>query len=201
LSGSLTPTTELDAVNDMLSAIGETPVATLEGELQPDAQLAYRLLLMQSRTIQAKGWHWNTERSLTILPNVSGEFPLPANTLSVDTVEGSATLDLINRDGKLYDTRNATWVVEADEVKVDLVTLLDYEVLPQIARDYIRIRAGRIFLQRTIGASDSIGYEARDEQEALAVIEGEEEANADRSIFDNPHYARLLQNRRPIVWP
>lgn len=200
MSGSLVPTTELEAVNDMLSIISEDPVATID-ESQPDAQLAYRLLLQESRSVQAMGWHWNTDRDLNLLPSTAGEFVLPANALSVDTSGRSAYLDLASREGKLYDTQHATFKVVADSVYVDVVLMLDYETLPQLARDYIKIRAGRKFLARTMGTQDTVGYAAHDEKDAKASLEVDEEANSDRTIFQNPDYARLMQSRRPYLWP
>jgi hypothetical protein len=195
LSGDLAPTTELEAVNDMLSVIQEAPVAALD-ETQPDAQLALRLLRTESRAVQAAGWQWNSDDNLTLLPDIFGEIALPANTLKVDTVAQSAVLDLVNRAGKLYDRVNHTFAIDAP-VTVDLVTLLDFEEIPESARTYIKVRAGRKMLARTLGATDALGYEAKDETAALAVMEAEEEASADRSIFQNPEYGRLLPNRRP----
>jgi hypothetical protein len=136
------PTLELEAVNDMLSAIGESPVATLD-DPPADAEVAIRLLRMESRALQAEGWHFNTSTEVKLLPNGSGEFELPANTLKVDTSGCSANLDLVNRGGKLYDPRKQTFVLTGlTSVTVDMVLLLDFEVDPR-GRAHLRPHQGR----------------------------------------------------------
>lgn len=183
----------------MLSAIVEAPVASLD-ETHSDAQLALRLLRQESRAVQAEGWHWNTDENYKLLPNTAGEIVLPLGTLKVDTVGDSATLDLTNRGGKLYDRQNRTFTLSVP-VFVDIVQQLEFETIPESARQYIKVRAGRKFIQRTVGQSDAVGYAARDEKDARGSMEEEEEANADRSIFQNPEYARLMRVRRPLLWP
>jgi hypothetical protein len=196
---TLAPTTELEAVNDMLSVISEAPVAQLD-EVLGDAQLALRLLRQENRAVQAQGWHWNTEDGLLLTPDVNGEIVLPAGTLQVDTVGASAALDYTTRSGKLYDRVNQTFKLPA-AVTVDLVVALAYENLPENARQYVKVRAGRKFLQRTMGASDVLGFEAKDETHALAAMQAEEESDADRSILNNPDFQRLMPGRRPNLWP
>lgn len=197
---TLAPSTELEAVNDMLSAISESPVSSVE-EDQPDAQLALRLLRQENRAVQAEGWYWNTEENFKLLPNSSGEFVLPAGTMRVDTTEASASFDVSPRQGKLYDRRNATFAIAASVLYITLTILRSYEDIPQPARDYIRVRAGRKFIKRTTGATQAdSGYESKDEAQARATLEIDEESGADRSIFDNPEYIRLMRDRRPINW-
>lgn len=194
------PTLELEAVNDMLSAIGESPVATLD-DPPADAEVAIRLLRMESRALQAEGWHFNTSTEVKLLPNGSGEFELPANTLKVDTSGSSANLDLVNRGGKLYDPRKQTFVLTGlSSVTVDMVLLLDFEAIPEAARTYVRIKAGRKFLARSVGTQDTVGYELKDEKDARAGLEVEEESTADRSLFQNPDYFRLMPQRSPSLW-
>lgn len=184
----------------MLSAISESPVSSVE-EDQPDAQLAIQLLRQESRAVQAEGWYWNTEENFKLLPS-SGEFILPAGTMRVDTTEASASFDVSPRSGKLYDRRNATFAIDAEALYVTLSILRSYEDIPQAARDYIRIRAGRKFIKRTMGSTQTdSGYEAKDEAQARATLEIDEESGADRSIFDNPEYIRLMRDRRPFNWP
>jgi hypothetical protein len=70
-TNALTPMTELEAINDMLSAIGESPVASLdEASGVADAQIALQLLRRASRWLQKKGWHWNSETT-TASPRTS----------------------------------------------------------------------------------------------------------------------------------
>ena len=49
-----------DAVNEMLGAVGQAPVNTLE-QSNPDVALAYATLMTVSREVQAEGWTFNKE--------------------------------------------------------------------------------------------------------------------------------------------
>jgi hypothetical protein len=180
----------------------ESPIADLD-ETQGDAQLALRLLRQESRAVQAEGWHWNTDENLKLLPDINGEVVLPARDPQGRHRRESQIHDLAQRAGKLYARQKATFNITslASYVFVDIVQQFAFETLPESARQYIKVRAGRKFLARTVGTQDRVGYEANDEKIARAVLEAEEEANADRSVLDNPDYARLSYCRRPNLWP
>ena len=55
-------TTKLDAVNTMLSAIGEAPVNSLSSGLI-EAEIAETILDTVNTEVQSMGWHFNTELS------------------------------------------------------------------------------------------------------------------------------------------
>ena len=54
-------TTELEAVNIMLAAIGEAPVSKLTGTLPVDVKIAQSTLVEINKAVQAEGWSFNTE--------------------------------------------------------------------------------------------------------------------------------------------
>lgn len=93
----ITPTTELEAVNECLENIGQAPVSTISGDLGVDAQTALNQIRKINRELQSKGWYWNTEKDFELSPNVDNDILLPANTLSVDTTGEDADLDLVQR--------------------------------------------------------------------------------------------------------
>ena len=55
-----TRTTQLEAVNTMLSTIGEAPVNSLTGSLPVDASMAVNILNEVNREVQSAGWKFNT---------------------------------------------------------------------------------------------------------------------------------------------
>ena len=55
-----TRTTELEAVNTILSTIGEAPINSLTGTLPVDATTAKNILSEINREVQSAGWKWNT---------------------------------------------------------------------------------------------------------------------------------------------
>ena len=60
--------TELNAVNSVLAAIGQSPVTTLDYE-NPETSFVYNLIQECSRDVQDEGWVFNREDC----------YPLPVN--------------------------------------------------------------------------------------------------------------------------
>ncbi|UOF81178.1 tail tubular protein A [Caudoviricetes sp.] len=67
---NLAATTELEAINAMLSAIGEAPIADVDTATQADAATAIGILRGTCREVQTQGWRFNTEFALAIAPSV-----------------------------------------------------------------------------------------------------------------------------------
>ena len=149
---SLNRMTELEAVNTMLTTIGEQPVSSLDNlaGLQ-DASIARQILTNISRTVQSKGWVFNLDLQVTYSPNTNGEIILGSNVLRIDTTSKvrKSTKDIVERGGKLYDRENNTSVF-TDDVVVDRVIVLSFNDLPEAARRYKATRAARVFHDRVV---------------------------------------------------
>jgi hypothetical protein len=187
-------TTKLEAVNIMISVIGESPVNTLSGTSVPvTVTQAVHALDETSKAIQSEGWHYNTEYDYPLVPDsVTSRITLPVNTLKVDLdPEIYTDSDPVQRGLKLYDRKNHrdTWT---KDLKAIITFELDFEELPEQFRHYISVKAARIFATRFLGSREIEGFALRDEIEAKArAIESDSE-NADRTIFDNYSVLRVL---------
>jgi hypothetical protein len=182
--------TELEAVNVMLSVIGEAPVNTLEGAATVDVIQAKAILSQVSREVQSVGWHFNTEREYPLLPDVNGEIILASNMVLVDA-DTEPDVDVAQRGNKLYDRKNHTFQFKKT-LKAEVIYLLGFEDLPQVARQFIVIRAARIFQDRMVGSDTLHGFSAEDEKKALADLKELEGDTGDYSIFDHWDVARTL---------
>ena len=188
----LAPTTELEAINTMLSTIGEAPVNTVEDNGIVDAVIARQILRSTSREVQARGWHFNTEKGFLLTPDSEGFITLPPTVLRVDTVEESQDIDVVLRGNRLYDRRNHTFKFDKP-IRVDAVILLPFDELPEVAREYITIRAARIFQERVVGSDLLSSFSKSDELRALAALQEMEADTADYNILtDNYSVARVL---------
>lgn len=188
----LQATTELEAVNSMLRAIGSSPVSTLEDNGVIDAVMALQTLRDVSRDLQSCGWHFNTEREYPITPTfpLPGDLMLPANCLKVDPIDHWK--DLVQRGMKLYDPRNHTFSFR-ETVKVDMVVLLAFDELPQYARRYIVSKAARIFQMSVVGSDTLDSALAKEELKAHAAFRATEAENADYNMLtDNYSVLRVL---------
>ena len=63
MATQITPTTELQTVNQMLSVIGEAPVNSITGTVTTDVSVAKNILDETSMSIQSMGWNFNTHYS------------------------------------------------------------------------------------------------------------------------------------------
>jgi hypothetical protein len=163
----LAPTTELEAVNEMLAAIGEAPVNALNSTLA-EAQQARRQLAFTSRRTQQRGWSWNIDSPVTLIPDsYTGEITVFPNALKVDTVGDSESLNLVQRGLRLYDPQRQSYQFETS-VTVSIVSGLDWSDLPEAARSFILCSAGRKFAQDTLGSDTISGFLKQDEAMAWA---------------------------------
>lgn len=158
--------TELDAVNQILGAVGQAPVTTLD-QTNPDVAIAYSTLLNVSREVQAEGWSFNTETEYTFTPDNSGHIAIASNILSMDLsyLPEYMGVEVVRRDGKLYNKIDHTYIWE-DPVKCDVVWLFDYADLPIVFQDYVTARAAVQASTKMIG--DSTVYQQLQAKEAMA---------------------------------
>ena len=176
-------TTQLDAVNTMLSAIGEAPVNSLSSGLV-EAEIAESILNTVDREVQSMGWHFNTELNKSFAQDTSGNIILPADILRADATLKADSLDLVQRGTKMYDRKNHTFNI-GTSVALDVVVQLNFEDLPEVAKRYITLRATRIFQDRVVGSNTLHDFQAKDEQMALVELKEFDKAADDHNIFDN----------------
>lgn len=189
----MTPTTKLEAVNIMLSTIGESPVNSLSSGLV-DAELAETILDATSRAVQSETWHFNRESKVRFSPNLSGEIILPTNILKADSnldadsinrqTATGRPLDLVQRGTRMYDKANHTFNI-AKTVELDIVVGLDFEELPEVAKRYITIKAGRTFQDRVVGSSTLHGFQEADEARAYYELKETEGDTSDFNILNS----------------
>lgn len=162
----LTPQSELEAVNEILSSIGSSPVDTLDESLDVDVINAKRLLEATSREIQSRGWYFNTEDSITLQPDTdSNRVPCPENYL----VFYSDGYQLVRQSGYFFDIASRT-----DEfpngLTVTLIRYLQFDELPEVFRKYITVRTARLFQMRFLGAQEIDASLQFAESEAYSAI-------------------------------
>jgi len=187
----MTPNSKLEAVNIMLSAIGEAPVNRLSSGLV-EAETAETILTQVSRSVQSEGWHFNRETNVELAPNVAGEIILATNTIRADQMLNSNNdLDLTQRGGKMYDRKNHTFAINTG-VYLDVTYELDFGDLPAVARKYITIKAARILQDNIVGSDTLHSFQREDEMQALFELKDYENETADYNIGDNYDVFRVV---------
>tara|TARA_X000001382_G_scaffold10860_1_gene7433 strand:- start:3413 stop:4024 length:612 start_codon:yes stop_codon:yes gene_type:complete len=186
-----TVTSKLEAINVMLTAIGESPVNTITSSTTTDVSIAVQILDNVSREIQSVGWHFNTDVNYKLAKNTSNQIVLPSNCLRVDNTHEDADLDLVERNRKLWDRKNHTYTITKD-IKVNITWLLEFTEIPETARRYITIRAARIFQDRMLASETLHRFHQVDEIQALSALKEHEGDTRDHSIFDNYSTYRVI---------
>ena len=182
---------KLDAVNAMLESVWERPISTLEVSGVASVAMAKRVLDKVSQSVQSRGWHFNTDTELPLTPDTDGFIQLPTNTLFVDTDGNSKDVDVAQRGFRLYDREEHTFVF-TKSVTVKLISLFDWEDLPQVARMYIALSAARVFRDKWLQA-EAPSNPTAEEVEALRNLEEAEADSGDYNMFtDSWSVANIL---------
>ena len=191
-----TKTTELEAVNTILSTIGEAPLSTLTGSLPVDGTTAKNILSEINREVQSAGWHFNTHYKVDLTRDSNNKIPIALDALRVElhSKYDKSSYDVVQRDNYLYNLAKNTDVFDQDFEDNTIIYLLEFEKLPEQARRYITIRSARVFHDRTLGANTIHKFSSEDEARSLAVLKQAEAATADHTIFDS-YLANYTVNR------
>ena len=181
---SIAATTELESVNIMLAAIGESPINSLSGTLPVDARLAQSTLKEVNKDVQSEGWSFNTEIDVTFTRDATTKLiSLPTNILRIDpNIHQHPSIDAIQRGLKLYDRLNNKYDFDEDLI-CTVVFFRTFDEIPEPARRYITIKAARIFVDRLVSDDGLRTYTQQDEVRARAILMETDLANGDHNLL------------------
>ena len=182
-----TSMTELEAVNVLLTTIGEAPVNTLTGNQVTDVSIAKQVLNEVSSEVQAQGWHFNTEDGVELSPDGFKEIIVPADTARIDARD----YNIVRREGKLFDLDKRSYEFTS-KIKVSIVYFQDFLQLPDVAKKYITTRASRIFSDRLLNSETIHKMTSRDEQKALIDLKEYQGDTADYNMMDSFSVSRVM---------
>lgn len=188
--------TKLDAVNILISNIGQAPTTTLQ-TTNPQVNLAELVLDEVSSKVQTEGWVFNTERNYPFTPDaVTGEIPIPENVLRIDQPWGT-DYNVVIRGGKLYDRNEHSFVWDKQQY-LNVTWLFDFEDLPEAAKEYITIRAANLFAMRATGSTEIAKYSEKEEGIARAALMNYECQQGDYNVFSDGADVNPLRTYRPV---
>lgn len=205
---NIVPTTELEAVNSLLAAIGEAPVA--QGEVDTPTSVTTTMALNElknaAREVLLMGWKFNTEFGYpleasatyawtgldgsTATLNVykrptTPKYLLRFHVSKIAAQQGSSLVDVILTKSRAYQEASAYVEVFYDRILnrdgldsslytylyIDPIWSMDFTDMPDEARRYITVLAGRRFIAHTVGSTTLLGFEEKDEFLALRALE------------------------------
>ncbi len=182
---NLVLSTETEAVNAMLGAVGEAPIADVTTTTLLQAINAGRVLRRVSRQVQTEAWEFNTEWDVELAVNGDNKIPIGGEILRVDATGVDAARRLVRRGAFMRDMDDHTDLFTSS-IRVKTVTFLSFEDIPQSARDYISIKAAREFQGTDIAARDGdLGFTADSEARARLILQEEEGDAGNYNILTN----------------
>lgn len=220
--GPLGPTSQLAAINTCLSAIGEAPIEDEVSSTRADVALAASLLSEASQEVQMQGWRFNREFGYELAPSgqvlwttAEGSTTLniflpPANLArwTLSPIVEQANLSLILRlprryggsapRGVFYDrylNRDGLDASKYPALYIDPVFYVEWDQLPETARQHIVMKAARKFAARTVGATDLVGFTREDELRTLVNLNEDQVLEDEFNIFDSYDVSRIYGGR------
>lgn len=165
-------TTKLEAINTMLSCIGQSPLNTLEGTKSYFTIAAENILNSETKRIQLQGWDFNSEDFYQFNPDLNKFIKIPDNLIMIKfpTIYKNR---YVVREGKLYDKMNHTYEITRP-IKCSVVWYFDFEDLPEVVKQYATMSAAYRFVKRELGAEKASQYVQEDLMEARMAMEQHE---------------------------
>ena len=156
---------ELEALNLVLSAIGESAVNTLDDSSNADVANIRRLLNSYNRRTQTRGWTFNTETTPLLPDFYSKRINFLGDWLSVLSPTGATVYR--NRGGYVYDINSRSDAFE-QPITVELITLCPYNEMPEVFQQWIVAMTSRKFNMSFFG-DDSLDASLEGEENELQV--------------------------------
>lgn len=184
---------KLDAINHILSAIGESPVNSIEDPTNVDVIGALDALERANRSFQRRGWFFNTV----------AEYKLNPDFYTKKISWNPTILRFINTNGTIYNKRGDYLYNFTDQtelftgpVVISAVLLQDFEDLPEAAQSYITAKTALDFQVNYQG--DELNIQRLQQKEAEAWQDFKEfllEAEGNSNMFDNEETYSILGGR------
>lgn len=181
-------TTETDAVNVMLGAIGEAPIADIDTATQGDVVTAIKILRQSITSVLSRGWSFNKLLQHRIAKDGNDKFPVPADLLGFEVTERndqmgaypekladgtfSSVPTLVDIEdigsgfflSRIYGTEDWGEADKHPQIFIDYWRYLDFGECPEAIRQLVTLRAARQFIGSTLGIGTEVkGFTKNDE--------------------------------------
>lgn len=190
--------TELDAVNQILSSVGQAPVTTLDLQ-NPEVAIVVNTIREVSRQVQLEGWTFNTERGYKLERDVNtSKIAFPFEMLAIDACyeKHQDKYNLVRRQGFLYDLYSHKYEFTED-IYADILWYFDFQQLPPAAQAYITAKAARMCATKMVGDRELNVLLQEQEQMTRAALVDHECQQGDYSMFGHPDGQNYYTSYQP----
>ena len=189
--GTYTSLSELEAVNIMLSTISVAPVSTLAVDGDLNVSVAKQMLYDTAREVQSYGYYFNTDAKYPLTRDVDNHIVLPKNVLFVSVDRDYWAYDATLRGLKLYNRSKQSYQFDKN-LKGTVTFFLEWDELPQPAKQYMAIKAARKFQLRMLPDEYTSKYSQQEELEAKAQLEDYDAMERQYNLTDSNPVFNIL---------
>lgn len=193
--------TQLEAVNTIISVVGEAPLNSLANALTSDSAVALRLLTELARDVQTNGWAFNTDIDFVLARDGSNNIFVPDNLLRFEFDRNYYTnVFPVLRNRQLYDQKNQTYTFKNDIKMKKVVWLMNFDDVPETMKRYLTVKAGRVFADRQGGGQEVHAYTEEQEREAKKNLDRDQSLQRKLNIFSADGTSNVLNRMAPWAW-
>jgi hypothetical protein len=187
--------TILEVVNQLISSLGESPVASYDPSPSVDVDIALGCINEADKFVQHRGWEWNRNYDFLLQPNADGLIYAPNNTLRAtlaynerqnwlaNCVNGHA-VKVVLRGKRFYDQTNNTYDFTGKTMYVDYVERLQWDDIPDTAKAVIAYEALKRFQSRVQQSSIVLQFNAQDLAQAWKLLEQQQDAESRDNVIN-----------------
>ena len=143
-------TTKLEAINIMLSCVGQSPLKTLEGTKSFFTISAEQILDEETKRVLLNGWDFNTDENYQLNPDVNKHIKVTEDMLLVQYPLKYRNR-YVTRYSKIYDKLNHSYEIN-NPLNVKVIWDIPYDELPENFKCYIKMSAAYKFCKRALGS-------------------------------------------------
>lgn len=192
----LDSTTRLSAINGMLATIGEAPVNSLENTALLDVAVAKAALDEVTRAVLVDGWAFNTDEAYPLTPEGFSPFAIHIPPNALVCLPTPEFRHITPRGSRLYDTERLSFDFEGfEKVTCRMIWKLPFDELPEVTRQYVAIKAARLFQARTTASELLHQFTNADEQMARWVHQRNNVRTRRRNFLTDSYAASGILSR------
>lgn len=159
-------TTKLEAINTMLSCVGQSPLKTLEGTKSSFTIAAEQILDEECKRVLLTGWDFNTDVNYQLTPDVNKHIKITEDMLLVQHRENHRNRYVV-RYSKIYDKLKHSYEIDRP-LLCKVIWDLPFEELPENFKTYIKMSAAYKFCKRVLSSETACMFTKEDVAEAYA---------------------------------
>lgn len=181
----------IEAVNRVLSSIGDAPINSVEEPTNVNVINAIALIDKHNRRQQSKGWSFNLNKNYALNVDVNTKrIPWSTTFLRLASKNGKA---LVRRDDYVFNFTDYTFTFSGTSIVVEVILEVPLENCPEPMINYIIAAASSEFQIKYLNDPALTEALAREEQMAWVDLQDYELEVNKYNAFDNVNIQQILR--------